>query len=266
MRLLSTIRRLRTFRFASLCGPPPQRSLRLRRDPCGLCARLHALTQRRGAHRFAWLNVAAAMGFVGGPGLARVVMLVTGNEISVPGGTSVPSPYPAAAALGITAGFASSAWLSGNLREEAPTPQIALSPAAMHALPRLLVIGFVAAFAVGSFEVGLSLGVVNASGPSPSAVGFMLGECSLVMFMTQTIVFSSLIPLESTRRLVFLCLFILAAGLVILPHVSSTVPMVATVAVIAASARTLSPLAIHWISLGAANRHGSRFPGSRRQP
>jgi len=124
-------------------------------------------------------------------------------------------------------------------------------------LIRLLGISFVTAAAVGAFEVGLSLRGVQTLGMTTTEVALMFTECSLVMLVVQAIVFSPLVHPEATRWLLTPGLIILAAGLVLVPFATTTITMALAVALVAASAGVLSPIATYWISLGAGERQGT---------
>jgi predicted MFS family arabinose efflux permease len=103
----------------------------------------------------------------------------------------------------------------------------------------------------------LSLLGVQTLGMNTAQVGLMFTECSLVMLVVQAIVFSPLVNPEATRWLLAPSLVILAAGLVLVPLATSNVTMALAVALVAASAGVLSPIATYWISLGAGELQGA---------
>jgi MFS family permease len=216
-------------------------------------------TKEKRAFRFALMNIAAAVGFLAGPSMAGITKLFMGSELSFPGGMAMPSPYLAAAFLSFSAAIAAGVLLRKGTAHALQGPVPRLSRESEAAMPKLLSVSFVTAFAIGSFEVGLSLRATTLADFDPSAIGLMFAECSLVMLAVQTLVFSSIIRLEATRKLIQPSLLLLAAGLAVLPYATSTLPMAAAVGLIAASAGIVSPLATYWISLGAADRQGAEL-------
>src|SRR6516162_8014918 len=85
----------------------------------------------------------------------------------------------------------------------------------------------------------------------------MFAECSLVMFIVQTLVFSPLVKPELTRWFITPGLAILAASLVAVSLTSTPITMTVAVALVAASAGILSPIVTYWISLGAGETQGA---------
>jgi predicted MFS family arabinose efflux permease len=93
-------------------------------------------------------------------------------------------------------------------------------------------------------------------GLTPYQIGIMFSECSLIMFVAQAIVFSSLIKPENTRWLVAPALAVLAAGLFLVPRASDFALMLAVIGAVAASAGILSPILTYWISRRAGVAQG----------
>lgn len=124
---------------------------------------------------------------------------------------------------------------------------------------RLLSVSFVTALAVGAFEVGLSLRGKQVLDLNAYQIGMMFTECSLVMFVAQALVFSPFIKTEKTRHLITPSLVVLAAGLAMVPFASGFIATILVVAMVAASAGVLSPIATYWISLSAGKAQGTEL-------
>jgi MFS family permease len=218
----------------------------------------HAPSKEWRAHRFALLNIAGATGFLVGPMLGGLTMHVVHDLL--PGLRSAAMYWPP---FFVTAGFALlvalAVWtcVPGANRRNAGLNGTADAPAGRAALPRLLLISFVTAGAVGVFEVGLSLRGTQILGMSTYQIGLMFTECSLVMLIVQSAVFSPLVKPDTTRWLLAPALAILAGGLAVVPFATSTVAMAIAVAIVAGSAGVVSPIAIYWISLGAGEKQGA---------
>jgi MFS family permease len=220
----------------------------------------HAPSKEWRAHRFALLNIAGASGFLVGPMLGGFTLLVTRDFLPGLGEVAAfRSPFF------VTAGFAmlvSGAvwWLVPNVvRRKIDQRAAATRQEGRAALRRLLVISFVTAAAVGAFEVGLALRGTQILGMSTAQIGLMFTECSLVMLVVQAVVFSPLIRPEITRWFLTPGLAILAAGLAAVPLAMTNVTMAIAVALVAASAGILSPIATYWISLGAGDFQGTEL-------
>lgn len=126
-------------------------------------------------------------------------------------------------------------------------------------MPRLLAISFVTAMAVGAFEVGLALRGKQILGMDAFRIGMMFAECTLAIFVAQTIVFSPLVKPEATRWLFSPGLVVLAMGLVVTPFTAGFAATAIAVGLVAASAGILSPIAAYWISLGGGATQGEEI-------
>src|SRR5262249_36936706 len=167
------------------------------------------------------------------------------------------SPLLATSGLAGLAGLAVWALVPDTVRRKLDRHAAARSPHRLAALPRLLVISFVTAAAVGTFEVGLSLRGAQILGMTTAQIGLMFTECSLVMLIAQAVVLSPLVKPEGTRCLLTPGLAILALGLALVPLAATSFAMAIPVALVAASAGILSPIATYWISLGAGSTQGT---------
>jgi MFS family permease len=218
----------------------------------------HAPSKEWRAHRFALLNIAGASGFLVGPMLGGFTLLFAREFLPGLGEVAAfRSPFF------VTSGFAFlvalAVWtLAPNEAQRKIDQQAAANaPDRRAALWRLLVISFVTAAAVGAFEVGLSLRGTQILGMNTSQIGLMFTECSLVMLIVQAVVFSPLVKPEVTRWFLTPSLAILAVGLAAVPFAVTNITMAIAVALVAASAGILSPIATYWISLGAGEMQGT---------
>src|SRR5262249_2275980 len=120
-------------------------------------------------------------------------------------------------------------------------------------------IAFVTAIAIGAFEVGLALRGKQVLGLDATRIGVMFAECSLVMFVVQTLVFSPLIKPELTRWFISPGLAVLAVSLVVVSLSTTWIAMTLAVALVAASAGILSPIVTYWVSLGSSKTQGTEL-------
>jgi DHA1 family multidrug resistance protein-like MFS transporter len=208
------------------------------------------------ARRFTLVNVAGTAGFFVGPLLGGLVVRLAGG-LSV--STNDKALFLALLAPAILALIAALlVWISLPDKQHHPDRPaqipMRLDNSVMH---RLWIVAFVTALAVGSFEVGLALRAKQSLGLDAAHIGAMFAECSLVMFIVQALVFSPLMDPARTRWFIWPALALLAAGLVTVPLADSSIAMTVAVALIAASAGILSPIATYWASLGTAETQGA---------
>ena len=217
----------------------------------------HAPSKEWRAHRFALLNIAGASGFLVGPMLGGFTVLVAREFLPRLGETAVfRSPFFVTSGIAFLVALAVWRLAPNEVQRKSDRTAPANAPDSRAALLRLLGISFVTAAAVGSFEVGLSLRGTQILGMNTSQIGLMFTECSLVMLIVQAVVFSPLVKPEATRWFLTPGLTILAAGLAAVPFATSNITMAVAVALVAASAGILSPIATYWISLGAGEMQG----------
>ncbi|WP_395021339.1 MFS transporter [Dongia sp.] len=220
----------------------------------------HAPSKEWRAHRFAMVNIAGASGFLIGPMLGGLTSLIA-REVTPGPSTGIPLQAPSYITAALALVIALAIWkLVPERVPRAIDRQAALNPPSNGTvLWRLLAVSFVTALAVGAFEVGLSLLGTQTLGMNISQLGLMFMECSLVMLVVQTLVFSPFIKIEFTRWFFAPALAILASSLAVVPLAETGVAMAISVAVVAASAGVLSPIATYWISLGAGEMQGTRL-------
>jgi MFS family permease len=124
---------------------------------------------------------------------------------------------------------------------------------------KLLSLAFIVSGAVGVFEVGLALRGKQELGLTQGQIALMFTECSLVMIVVQTLVFSPLVKPVATRWLITPALGILAAGLFLVPRASNFTLMLVVIGAVAASAGILLPIVTFWISTKAGNAQGAEL-------
>jgi MFS family permease len=219
----------------------------------------HAPSREWRAHRYTLLNIAGTAGFLVGPLLGAAAFSSAQAMFIGRGEASLLAPSLAISALAIAAGL--SVWcllpkatgtrknLGAQVRPEHSRAVIV----------RLLGISFTTALAVGTFEVGLALRGKEVLGMDAYRIGMMFAECSLIMFLVQAVVFSPLVKPDATRWLIAPALIALAGGLVAVPLTTSYVSLTIAVAVVAAAAGVLSPIAVYWISVTARDKQGTEL-------
>ncbi len=210
------------------------------------------------ARRFALINISGSLGFFVGPMIGGLAVRSSGPHLGGAAETALYAPFVAAAALAAAAAILvlfSIPSVSPRKTQELSTETRAGDKGATY---RLLAIAFATAYAIGSFEVGLSL-QGKILGLDSAHIGAMFAECSLVMAIMQAVVFSPLIKPEATRWFMSPGLAALSVGLIGASLVESDGAMAVAVALIAASAGILSPVATYWASLGPAKHQGTNL-------
>lgn len=217
----------------------------------------HAPSKAWRAHRFAMINIAGMAGFFVGPLLGGLVAGSAGKLSVATGDSLLLTPFMAVVALALAAALMVQVLLPAAVRRQASMVVAPRVQADRAVVLRLRAVAFVTALAVGSFEVGLALRGKQILGLDATHIGAMFAECSLVMFIVQALVFSPFIDPARTRWLIAPGLATLAAGLAMVPLAESALAMTVAVALIAASAGILSPVATYWASLGSTETQGA---------
>ena len=218
----------------------------------------HAPSKEWRAHRFALINIAGTAGFFIGPLLGGLAVRVAGKLWALPPDRSLAMPLLTATGLAVVAALLVVMLLPSAARRQNVDVTPDAAQIERRAMLRLLAIALVTALAIGVFEVGLALrGKVL--GLDAAHIGIMFAECSLVMAVVQALVFSPLIKPELTRWFVAPGLATLAIGLVIVSLVSTSVLISVAVALVAASAGMLSPVATYWASFGIPTSQGAQL-------
>lgn len=216
----------------------------------------HGLTENARGRRLAFVSMASIAGFLVGPAIgvsaARFGTLIFGDG-TLEGSLAIPLASTAVLAALVTLLVAiavpSSQVVPGMIATSATRRMSGL-------IVRLLILTFIVSAGVGVFEVGLALRGVQELRFSPSQIALMFTECSLVMFAVQAIVFSPAISAAATRWLIGPSLFVLVAGLLLVPWVSGFWMMLAVIGSVAASAGIVSPILTYWISAIAGRAQG----------
>lgn len=214
-----------------------------------------APTRAHRAHRFALLNLANGAGLLIGPMIGGFALLAPARFFGASGDARLAPPLIVTAGLAfLAAGLVFLLTKEGRARVEHST---AINPEVNRTLiAPLLLISFATALAIGVFEVGLSLQAKLVLDLNAYQIGTMFAECSLVMILVQALVFSPFVKPKTTRYLIAPSLAALTLGLVALPSANSFVQMSLAIALIAASAGILLPIATFWISLAAGAAQG----------
>lgn len=217
----------------------------------------HSPSMEWRAHRFALINIAGTLGFFAGPLLGGLVVGAFRVLFAAAAERAFSAPFLATSGLALVAAL--TIWGLVPRAVQRPQGRIAAAetPIDRTVLNRLWAIAFVAAVAVGAFEVGLSLRGKQVLGLDASRIGMMFAECSLVMFVVQALVFSPLVKPAWTRWLITPGLAILALSLFAVPFADTNISMTVAVALVAASAGILSPIVTYWVSLGAGATQGA---------
>lgn len=209
------------------------------------------------AHRFALINVAGTAGFLVGPLLGGLALRTVGTLFAGPIERAFYVPFLAASGLAMLASCMVWAVVPDDAHRKTKQ-QLTVEKQIDHAaVLRLWVIAFVTSVAIGAFEVGLSLRGKQVLGMDASRVGLMFAECSLVMFVVQTLVFSPLVKPDVTRWFLTPALALLAISLAAVPLATGYLSTTIAVALVAASAGILSPIVTYWVSLGAPETQGA---------
>ena len=215
-------------------------------------------TEQGRARRLAFVSMAGTTGFLLGPMLSAFMsrFAATFFSVALPAG-SVAIPLAATALLAIVAASAVAVVVPSDDGHD-PFQKIVDSTTdrTIALVPKLLVLVFIVSAVIGVFEVGLALRGRQELGLSPYQIALMFTECSLVMFVTQGLVFSPWFKIEMTRWLIAPALAVLSVGLFLVPWASNFTLMLVVIGAVAASAGILSPILTYWISTQAGSAQG----------
>jgi len=217
----------------------------------------HAPSPEWRAHRFALINIAGMLGFFVGPILGGLVLGAFREPLTEAAERAFSAPFIVTSGFALLAALAIWRLVPHAGRGQQPRIAAAGMPIDRAVMLRLWAIAFVTAGAVGAFEVGLSLRGKYVLGMDAYRIGMMFAECSLVMFAVQAVVFSPFVKPGTTRWLFTPGVALLAIGLIAIAFATSNLAITAAVALVAASAGILSPIATYWVSLGAGETQGA---------
>jgi MFS family permease len=221
-----------------------------------------AATDEARARRLTFVSLAGISGFLLGPMLGVFVVRSAGSLLPIGGGAgALTLPLAGTAVLALLVATAAAVTVPGVKRGDAtPTRDRAdLVAPNRWLVPKLLTLAFIVSAGVGVFEVGLALRGKQELGLTQYQIALMFTECSLVMFVVQSIVFSPWIEPKTTRWFIAPALAILAAGLFLVPRVPDFTLTLAVIGAVAASAGILSPILTYWISIKAGKAQGAEL-------
>jgi MFS family permease len=220
-----------------------------------------AATDEARARRLTFVSLAGISGFLLGPMLGVFVVRSAGSLLPIGGGAgALTLPLVGTAALALLVASAAAVTVPGVKRGDV-TPKrdrADLAPSRW-LVPRLLTLAFIVSAGVGVFEVGLALRGKQELGLTQYQIALMFTECSMVMFVVQSIVFSPWIQPKTTRWFIAPALAILAAGVFLVPRAPDFTLTLAVIGAVAASAGILSPILTYWISIKAGTAQGAEL-------
>ena len=220
---------------------------------------LAASDEARG-RRLTMVSIAGIAGFLVGPMLGLLLVRLS----SGPAGVATPAailatPLVATGLFAIPIAVAIFFTIPGATHKSANRMNVLTNTSPQKLVNRLLLLALIVSAAVGVFEVGLALRGARELGLDRSQIAIMFTECSLVMIIVQTLVFSPLVRPSSTRLLITPALAILAVGLFLVPFASNFTLMLVVIGAVSASAGILLPIITYWISAKAGNAQGAEL-------
>lgn len=220
---------------------------------------LAANDESRG-RRLTMISVAGITGFLVGPMLGLFIARLGAGLL----GSTNPSgllaiPLAATAFLALPVTVAIALRVPTASHKAAKRLKTAAAQGGARLVFRLLLLAFIVSGAVGVFEVGLALRGKQELGLTQGQIALMFTECSLVMIVVQTVVFSPLVRPAATRFLMTPALAVLAAGLFLVPRAPNFTLMLVVIGAVAASAGILLPIVTYWISTKAGNAQGAEL-------
>lgn len=112
----------------------------------------------------------------------------------------------------------------------------------------VLILTFLAAIAIGVLEIGIALFARMHLSMNAGDIAVLFAECTMVMVLTQVIVFSPWLKLHSTRWLIPVALLVMSVSLLSAPWVTDISLLFWG---LSSSAGLLSPVLSHWYSASA---------------
>jgi len=200
------------------------------------------------AQAFAQLSVAAAIGFLLGPGVSGWLASATTSFVD-----PLALPFYLGAALSAMVALAARRSLA-RVEPRAIEPDGANPAPSLH---RLLALSALVMLGVGSFEVALVLAGQQVLRLGPREIGFVFAECSLVMVLVQLFALGPLIRRGGAERLLAPAFVAMALGLVLLPYGQDYRLLLLATALIAAASGLLIPALAYLVSLAAGAAQGA---------
>ncbi len=220
-----------------------------------------AVTEEGRARRLTFVSLAGISGFLLGPMLGVFIARGAANTLPIVSAAgSLTLPLAGTAVLALLAAVGVGMTVSGGKQYDASAKRdLAASESVPWLVPRLLFLAFIVSAGVGVFEVGLALRGKQELGLTQYQIALMFTECSLVMFVVQSIVFSPWVKPATTRWFIAPALAVLAAGLFLVPRATDFTLMLVVIGAVAASAGILSPILTYWISSKAGKAQGAEL-------
>jgi MFS family permease len=210
--------------------------------------------------RLTMISVAGIAGFLVGPMLGLLIARVGSGFLGLVGPEALLGrPLAATAVFALPVAVAIALVVPGASHNAANRLKSVTARGSARLVFRLLLLAFIVSGAVGVFEVGLALRGKQDLGLNAGQIALMFTECSLVMIVVQTIVFSPLVKSANTRILITPALGLLAIGLFLVPRASNFTLMLVVIGAVAASAGILLPIVTYWISTNAGNAQGTEL-------
>jgi MFS family permease len=211
-----------------------------------------AADEQTRARHFTWLNVAGIAGSIAGPAIGGTLgaMWIRGMPAS-----GMPFLLIALAA-GATAVLALATLPPTNPAGRSTVPEARRRGTPVTAL---LLLSLLTAWALGTFEVGLTLRAAAELKLGPEQTGFMFVECMVVMVIAQLLLFNPWFPSRHTRLLFAPAFLLLAVSMLLLWRADDSRALTVAVGGVAAAAGVLSPLIAYWVSLAAGRLQGAQL-------
>ena len=206
------------------------------------------------ARSFGRIYASVTAGFLVGPAIGGLLgrMWIAGMPV-----TGMPF-LVAAAAAALVLLVAARTVPMGQARRAPPSEQRLRDRAYLRPL---IVLSSLAAWGIGTFEVGLTLRAAQDFGLGPDMIGWMFLECMIVMILAQLVVFNRRVPPSFTRRLLLPSFILVGLALLLIGFAPDPLVLFAAVAVAAVALGVILPVIGYWISLSAGNAQGAELGG-----
>ncbi len=211
------------------------------------------------ARRLTFVSLAGISGFLLGPMMGLVLARGAAILPALSAAGSLAMPLAGTGILALVAGAAVAVAVPRTRSRRMTVRPDPLAGDSSRPMSRLLILAFIASAGIGVFEVGLALRGRLQLGLTHYQIAVMFTECSLVMIIVQTIIFSPWIKPRTTRWFIAPAFTVMAGALFLVPRASSFMAMLAVIGMVAASAGILSPILTYWISSRAGNAQGAQL-------
>ncbi len=218
-----------------------------------------AATEQQRAQRISWISMVSIAGFFLGPVFGGAVAGFLSESGSLASGreAAFTVSFIVIAVLSVLATLSVFVFVPAAMTKGASTRGSPSSAFPDHMRVLMLGLSFLAAGGLGIFEVGVTLQGQQALGATPFQIAMVFAECSLVMFLAQVIVFSSLFQADATRCLIAPALLLMAIGIAAIPSTTDFSLLFVWVGLIAVGSGILLPVLTYWVSRRAADNQGA---------